>query len=285
MNTKLAISISAAAAAAIAAWLATENHRLRDGVIRTQRGLATVDRMIDVHRHSPPTAMVLGATRDAVAPDEAQRDAQRSRTTELRKLWDDPQWRAARFNEAYLQNEGRYGKFFQSLVGWSPERLEALKRQMANNDLVLMKAAMLEDYDSEGRSRGDGIRAAQTESQSDLKNCLGEAAFDSFNQFQTMENCRGTVSSIANAIRSRNVDFSSDMEESALSVYASAMQESGNRASQVDTRQLNQQQLAALKDQQIGAFRTLLTSKLNGVLTEQQLNAFMEAEIEQGGGS
>jgi hypothetical protein len=202
----------------------------------------------------------------------------------MAKLWDDADWRADRFNEAYLRVEARYGRFFQTLVGWSPERLEALKRQLANNDLALMRASMLETYDSQGKATGDAVHQAEIGNEQQLKESLGDADYAAFDDLRKMDTYRESVSAIANSMRSKNVQVSNDMEESILRAYASAIQEAAQQASPVDIRQLNHDQLTALKEQQTNAFRILLFNRLSGVLNEKQISAFMEAEMEQEGG-
>jgi hypothetical protein len=285
MKSRILVSAGLLVAAlGIAAWLAIENHHLSTELDRAQIKLNSTARRLQAARQSvrrdaePGRAMAVKALNQAPATSPAPRAS-------MAKLWDDPDWRADRFNEAYLRVEARYGRFFQTLVGWSPERLEALKRQLANNDLALMRAGMLETYDSDGKATGDAVHQTEIGNEQQLKESLGDADYAAFDGLRKMDTYRESVSAIANSMRSKNVQVSNDMEESILRAYASAIQEAAQQASPIDIRQLNHDQLAALKGQQTNAFRILLLNRLSGVLNEKQISVFMEAEIEQEGGS
>lgn len=271
------LSSAALAAATLAAlgWLAVENHRLERELARTQAGLKSVSVQLQTARFRADSNSLQERAAAGPAPGEA-------RAARVR-LWDDPVWRARQFDEAYLRVEARYGRFFQKLAGWSPDRLEALKRQLANNDLALMRAAMLAD-DSDGKFAGDAVRNAEAGNQQQLRELLGETGYAWFDASQKAEPYRESVGSIVDAMRAKSSPLSEDKQESVLGAYAAAMQEAAAQAAPVDPRQLTQDQLAALKRQQTEAFRARLMDKLSGVLDEAQLQVFMETEIEQEGG-
>jgi hypothetical protein len=184
----------------------------------------------------------------------------------------------------YLRVEARYGRFFQKLVGWPPDRLEALKRQLANNDLALMRVAMMGADDPDGRSVGNAIRDAEVNNQQQLRKILGDADYASFDASQKIEPYRASISSIINAMRAKGAQVNEDTGETILSAYATAMQEAVHQADPVDPKQLSQDQFAALRKKQADSFRVILMNKLSGVLDEAQLRVFMETEIEQDGG-
>lgn len=271
------------AALGIAAWLAITNRHLSAKLDRARADLDSAGRLLDAARQSarrgaePEHAQAARAQSHAPATSPALRAS-------MARLWDDSDWRAHRFDEAYLGVEARYGRFFQKLAGWSPERLEALKRQLANNELELLRAAMLGASDTDPKAAGDALRSAEARNRQQLQESLGEADYATFDASAKMEPYRESVGSIVNAMRAKNAQISGDAEESILGAYATAMQEAVRQGGPVDPRQLSEGPFADLKRRQADAFRIILMKKLSGVLDERQLRVFMEAEIEQGGG-
>jgi hypothetical protein len=207
--------------------------------------------------------------------------------TSFEKLWSDPSWREARFKEAYVRVESQDGRALQKLVGWSPERLEALKRQLANADLSVMHAAMPDIApvtDAERKAVSDNIRAVTETYQEQLRQTMGDADYSVFNAAQQMEPYRQSVDEAANAMRANNVQVNSDMEESMLAAYSGAAQEAAVQNSATNSAQLDDAQRAALKEQQDQAFHLILMKRMSAVLNETQLQVFMAATVEREGG-
>ncbi len=283
MRTKILVQTGLLVAAlGIAAWLAIENRRIGLELERTRKRAESGAGPLKASRRPARRGAEL-ENAVAAAPNQAP-GTSATPGPSMARLWDDPNWRADRFNEAYLQVEARFGRFFQKLAGWPPERLEALKRQLADNDLALMRAAMTGAENPDPTAVGEALRAAEARNQQQLKEILGEAGYAEFDASQKTEPYRESVGSIVNTMRSQNAHVSDEAEESILGAYAAAIQEAACQAAPVDPRQLSEDQLSALRRQQKDAFRLILMNKLSGVLEGEQLRAFMEAEIEQEGG-
>ncbi len=196
----------------------------------------------------------------------------------------DPAWRAARFNEAILRIEAKYGRLFSRLNDWSPERRAALKRLMAENELDLMQSMQSSDapFTPAGmQTRMDALAKASNENTRRVREMMGETDYAKLDSFEQERSSSESISSITNAMRSNGTDVSGALEESILTSYATALQEAAQQGSATDTRSLTSEQLADLKRQQLHAFHLILLKRMSGVLDEKQLNAFMASLIEQ----
>ena len=200
--------------------------------------------------------------------------------------WKDSAWRAARFDEAYFRVEAEHGRFFQKLVGWSPERIEALKRQLAYNSLTIMQAATQSDG-TDGNTVGEAIQSADEKNKQQLRETLGEKHYTAFEESKRIETYRQSIGIIVNAMRSNSIQISADKEESILTAYAEAIKTAAQNLSPGDNdiSKLGPDELAALKKKQMAAFNHVLFEKMSAVFDENQMNTFMQAALEhQNGG-
>ena len=227
---------------------------------------------------SAPTPTPVLPGYDDVPPARAIAPASKKRSAAAR--WADPQWRAAQYNRAYLATETRYARFFQRLKDWPPEKLEALKRQFANQDLALMQAMMT----AEGSDPAAAIERARADGETQLKAALTEAEYRSFQETEYMESNQQALSSVLNAMRSRGQTIDPAQEEAALRVYANTLHDVATQAAATPVAGLSTDQLAELKRQQLQVLDQALFRAMSTVLNEAQLKSFMEAQIEQQGG-
>jgi hypothetical protein len=276
---KAKVMIPAVFTALFIAWGTLLNQHLKSALNNSNKDLQNTERSLRSARQSLASSSFRSNTenRDSLREDSPNMEAQRKARE---RLWTDDKWRAARYSEAYLHIEATFGKFFQALR-WPPERIESLKRQMADNQLAVIHAALFEDYDSTGKEVGSSIRDAQIDGAQQMQAVLGPDNYEAYSHFQTMETCKDPVSAIANAMRSQGLEISDELESSLLGTYASATQEAAKQASSDDIIGLDDKQIAALRDQQTNAFRVLLMAKASKLLDQHQLDAFMSVEIEQ----
>ena len=195
--------------------------------------------------------------------------------------WNDPQWRATQFNQAYLQAEVRYSRFFQRLKHWPPERLEALKRQFAEQDLALQQAVM---QGAESGGAPADLSRLHSDQEEQLKAALTADEFRDYQETEAMETSQQAVSSVLDTMRSRGVTLDSAQAEAVLRTYANTLRDAATRASATPIAGLDASQLAELKRQQIQALNAALLKQMSAVLDEAQLKSFMEAQLEQQGG-
>jgi hypothetical protein len=264
------IPIGVTALLFFASWLLFANWRLTKELSRARDALHNVNRSLNAGRSSalmPPDSRTLVAAPRIVLNN-----------------WDDPIWRSARFNEAMLRVEVRYGRFFQRLKDWSPERIESLKRQFANGELALMSAALPTDSrasEAERKLASDAVLQTIHENEAELQSTLGEDDYAKLELFENNEASRQSVASIANAMRSKGMEIGGDLEESMLSAYSNAIREAAGNASSANPNLLTAEQGAELKREQTKAFGVQLLKNISGVLNDQQVTVFMETELEQ----
>lgn len=182
-------------------------------------------------------------------------------------LSNDPDWTAREFAAAVVRVEARYGRFFGRL-GWPADRIEALKRRLAADDLTLMKAALTAPAGGmtaeAARARQDEIERLMARQREALASDLGGPDFARLESCEREEACRGVVGDMANAMRAQGVAVSGDVEERLVTEYAAAQQ----AAAGGDPHRLQQE----------------LIRRLSGVLSREQLDAFLASQLEQGGG-
>ena len=251
-------------------WLLVQNRRLQAQVQEHSAPAATAPVAAPVPTPAPPAF-------DDVLPARAIAPASKKQANAA--LWADPQWRATQYNRAYLEAETRYARFFQRLKDWPPEKLEALKRQFANQSLAVMQALMTADRGDSGaieRARADGDAA--------LKASLTDAEYRSFQETEYMASNQQALSSLLDTMRTRGQAIDPAQEEAALRVYANTLHAAAVQAAATSIAGLTPAQLADLKRQQLQALDAALLQAMSGVLTEAQLKSFMEAQIEQQGG-
>lgn len=135
--------------------------------------------------------------------------------------------------------------------------------------------------ETETKALGDAVQATLVENQKTLKESLGETDYAKFDAFEKTEPYRQSIGSIANAMRSKGVEITGDLQESLLSAYGRAIQESTDAANNTAVSSLTEAQRLELKKQQMQAFRVRLLKQMSGVLDEHQLQIFMETELEQ----
>ena len=290
MKKYFPIAAGLGAVLAMGTWLMLENRHLAAELRQTQRALqATKPQREPGNQPAGPQVAQSPALVQASASSNADPGAQPNQNPvqALKMLWDNPVWRANRFNEAILHVEAKYGRFFSAHPDWSTEKVESLKRLLANGELAIERAALPQAYpgtESDRAVAAEALRVAIENSQQQLGATLGDADYAKFDAAEKMEPYRESVGAITNAMRSKNISINGEMEESILSAYSAAIQEAAHRAEPVDFKSLSETQRAALKKQQLDAFHTLLVQKMSGVLDEKQLNAFLETELEQSGG-
>jgi hypothetical protein len=268
-------------------WLGYQNRRLSTDLEQTRDALRTSARETEIYKRSmEERAEPVQATASVPAPTSVAA-ASSDRAAQAVKPTIDAAWRTARFNEMILGVEAKYGRFFQKLKGWPPEKLEALKRQLAANEV-----AMLETIITNGNPVGDAATKALQQTIQDiaaknqqlLRENVGDADFAKLDAVEKMEPYRESVGSITNAMRSKGVDVTGELDNSILAAYATAVQDAAREATPINMSSLSEEERAALKKQQAEAFRIRLLKQMSGVLDEKQLQIFMETEIEQGGG-
>lgn len=290
MKAKILTALAVFGLCLIAIWLGISNIRLTDELRRRQLKPYTANRPSrNESTVALPRSDINPSTRLSTVSFAEDNRGQKGldAAQAARKLRDDPTWRAQRFNIAIIQVEARYGRFFGSLVGWSPERIEALKRQMASGDVALEQAALpqtLPITDEEQNAISAAMDATTAENARQLKDSLGDADYARFDASDKAQPYRDSVDSIANAMRSKNIQVSADLEESILGAYSNAVLEAAAKAEPVDMQSLSEAERSALRQKQQSAFRTVLLGKMSTVLDEQQLSVFLESELEQSGG-
>lgn len=206
------------------------------------------------------------------------------RLAEARNRWKDPAWRSARLNESIIHLEARYGRLFEKFTDWPPQKIEMLKRRLAENELSQMEIAQPRSYpvtDSDAKALNDALWAKVAENKQQLREFLGERDYLLLEEAEKAEPYRETVGSIVSTMRSRNVHLDGALEEPILTAYSSAIQEAANQASTADYAAMNTTQRAALKEKQTQQFLAILSAKMQPFLNEDQLKVFLEAEIEQ----
>jgi hypothetical protein len=279
MKTKLfAFGILALLSVGLA-WLLAENRALHA-------------RLQENERNSAPRPLMRRETRlvaPAVQPGQTETVEQTAAavmSAQIRDRWANPDWRAARFDEAYLQVEARYGRFFQHLQGWSPERVEALKRQLADQSVAMLRVATTTfPADGATASLGEAINQVRANNEVQLKATLTDEEYRDYEETERMETNRETVSNIMNTLRARGVVLDPVQEEAVLRTYANTLHEFATGASASPLPQVPRDQAADAHSQQIEAFNGGLMRQMSTVLTETQLKSFMEAYLEQQGGN
>jgi hypothetical protein len=204
------------------------------------------------------------------------------------RVWDDPDRQAAQFSQTVVDVERKYGRFFQHLGDWPPERREALKHQLALNQLAIMQAIVpkrLPMTEEQLTAQGEALRKVQVDNEQHLRGILGEADYHQFEGFEKTRAYVTTVDDIANAMRAKGVRVSDEMEQSILSGYAAAMAATAAKAKDVNPRQLTEAQRAELRERQHRELQLQLLKQLSGVLEERDLNSLLESYIEQQEGS
>ncbi|MFA5262878.1 MAG: hypothetical protein WC378_03565 [Opitutaceae bacterium] len=267
-------------------WLGYQNQRLNDDLGRTQAVLNASKRESEAHKrfmseHSEPAR----ATNPAPLPSSPL-TASAARTAYVKPKID-AAWRAARVSETILRVEAKYGRFLLKLIDWPPEKLEALKRDLALNEVAILEAIL-----TIGKPASEaGLNALQqtvrdlaAKNQELLKESLGEVDYSKLDAAEKMEPYRKAIDPIANAMRSKGVDVTEELGNSILAAYVAATQDAAREATPVDPKTLSPEEFAALKKQQTEAFRVRLLNKMSGVLDAKQLQIFMETVIEQSGG-
>ena len=68
-------------------------------------------------KNTIPTSTGLDGSMSTADEGKTKIDERAAKT--IGKPWADSEWRAARFNEAYLEVESKYGRFFAGRPGWS----------------------------------------------------------------------------------------------------------------------------------------------------------------------
>ena len=200
--------------------------------------------------------------------------------------WSDPVWRGNRFNAAIIRIESQYGRFFLGIKA-TPEKKEAIKEQMAQNQMLLMELAEPKAgpvTDAERKAVGDAVLETLKSNKASLKASLGEEDYSALQRFNSTEAYRSSVDSITNAMRSKGIDVGGDLEETVLNEYTAATNDRSGEPSMPDpvgSSTLSQEQQPGLKSQQMQSFRIRLQKRMSAVLNDQQLSAFMESEMEQ----
>ena len=267
------------------AWLALTNRRLNAEVAAARRERATISAApVAVAQPKPrletPVLAPVAMTENSAATVPVIPSAKA-------EFWTDPAWRAARFNDAMLQAESRYGRFFLRL-NWPADRLEALKRQFATNDVALLQAALSgaagPRTDAEATAKREELDRLMAENQKALRNALGDSDYEKFDLVQRAEQYRESVGQIANTMRSRGIEVNSDLEEAILNGYAEAVRSvAAQPAPGTSAAALTDAQKADVRRQQAQAMQMELMRKLSGVLNEKQIDGFLQSYLEQQG--
>lgn len=279
----LLLTLLVAAGGGLALWLTRENANLRTEIARLREVPPTPR---PVTEPAPARAGVEPVPPSAHAPTPpaaALSDGGGRALVDLKKRWRDPAWRAQRFNEAILRVERKYGRLFQRLGPLPPEKLEALKRQLAEGELTMAEAALPDKLpvdETEGAARRQAMQQAAAENDRQLQALLDDAGYANYEAFEKSQAYREAVSPLANAMRSGGVAVDEALEERMLDAYATAFRNASARAASADPTGLDEAGRAALKKSQMEALHLELMRQLSGVLNETQLNAFMQAQLE-----
>jgi hypothetical protein len=192
--------------------------------------------------------------------------------------------RGHRLDEFILRVEGKYGQLFSRLKNWPPERREALKHRLAENELGLIRIMQASDapLTPEGvQIRTDALMKAVNENTRLLREMMGEADYEKLDSFERERSSKEPISTITNAMRANGVDVSGNLEASILTTYAIALNEAAAQASKVDPSSLSSTELEDLKLRQRHAFQLILLRRMSAVLDDTQLNAFMASLLDQ----
>lgn len=263
--------------------LVLTNRRLASALRETQRSLESKRALV-----TQPTAQsrpMRDSNGDTLTNATNQSQPSRNRVThpESSPLRNDPPERAARFNQAILGIERTYGKFFERTESWSPERREALKRQLALNQLALMDAISLQHSpinEEQSTAQAQSLQQALAENEQNLRAFLG-SEYDEFDGFEKSRTYATTVADITNAMRAKGAQVSDQTEQKILNGYAAAMAAAANEAKAVDPQRLTESQRTELRQRQHRAVQLQLIQHLTGVMEAQQLDSFLEAYLEQ----
>lgn len=277
MKRRYPAFIAIAVLAALVLWLTAENRRLHAQLEASARAMASV---------KPVSPAIATARSDPASPTQPAHAAAipipSPPPPSSASLWADPQWRAAQFNQAYLQAEVRHARFFQRLKNWPPERLEALKRQFADQSLALMQAATTAP--TNGGDVGAELDRVRAAGDAELKATLTDDEYRSFQETEAMETSQQSLSPLLDTMRSRGITLDSNQEEAALRVYANVLHDAATRASGTPISGLTPDQLAELKRQQLQALNEDLLRRMSSVFNEAELKSFIEAQLERQGG-
>jgi hypothetical protein len=279
----LLLTLLVAAGGGLALWLTRENANLRTEIARLREAPPPPR---PVEEPAPARPVVESAPPSAHAPTPAAAplsDGGGRALFDLKKRWRDPAWRAQRFNEAILRVERKYGRLFQRLGPLPPEKLEALKRQLAEGELTMAEAALPDKLpvdETEGVARRQAMQQAAAENDRQLQALLDDAGYANYEAFEKSQAYREAVSPLANAMRSSGVAVDEALEERMLDAYATAFRNASARAASADPTGLDEAGRAALKKSQMEALHLELMRQFSGVLNETQLNAFMQAQLE-----
>jgi hypothetical protein len=192
--------------------------------------------------------------------------------------------RSQQLNRAYLSVESRFGRALLKLKGWSPDRIEALKRKLAEQDVAVMNASLPNQTpvtDAQRAATALGIQAMFTANQDELRQTMGDEDYTAFRSAVAMENYRPSVSSALNALRSNGLEISGSTEESVLAAYSQAVQEAASQNSSASIAGLSEDQISALKTEQDRTFNLALMRNVEAVLGDDQTQAFMAAIMER----
>jgi len=280
----LLLALLVAAGGGLALWLTRENANLRTEIARLREApppprpvTEPVPARAGVEPAPAPSAHA------PTPPAATSSDGAGQALFDLKKRWRDPAWRAQRFNEAILRVERKYGRLFQRLGPLPPEKLEALKRQLAEGELTMAEAALPDKLpvdETEGAVRRQAMQQAAAENDRRLQALLDDADYANYEAFERSQAYREAVSPLANAMRSSGVAVDEALEERMLDAYATAFRNASARAASADPTGLDEAGRAALKKSQMEALHLELMRQLSGVLNETQLDAFMQAQLE-----
>lgn len=274
-----------------AGWLGYTNLCLRKKLEETStdhRGAQAAARAVAFQRKHDA---ILGPARESqvIPPDSGAAPAQVDGLAEIKKLWQDPAWRADRFSAEVIRVERKYGKFLQYLQGrLTPAQVEDLKRQLAANDLAMQMALLPESSSpSEAEMQAMGATAQRTaaENKERLRASLGDEGFDKFEAFEQSLAYQESVASTVNAMRSNGLPVDDRLEDAILNGYTTAIRGAAAAASvtgsAADLSRMTAVQKLELKKKQISDFNLRIASEMSKVLDQKQLQAFMEAQFEQ----
>jgi hypothetical protein len=204
---------------------------------------------------------------------------------EIRLQWSDPAAQAMAKREALGRVEQRYGRFFQT-VRLTPQQLEWLKQQMAENDIEMAKAYLPNSADPGDAERQKTITAAnqlKLQQMELLRRQLGDDVADELRNYERDQSYRPMIESIANNMRSNGVSVSEETQNKIVSTYADVLARVGSEAGKdskgIDLSHLSQSGISALRQKQMERFDRELAEAMAQTLDQSTFRAFMDGQL------
>lgn len=228
---------------------------------------------LDSIPHQTPSPRAAGLTTEVRDPESTSYPATHAKIDS-----------AKQFDRAFLDVELKYGRAILKLKGWTPNRLEELKRKLAAQEVAMMNVSIPDKVpvtDTERSAFASSLRSAYASSQDELRQYMGDSDYANFSAATAIETYRPDVSAAVNAMRSNGLAIDNDTEEAVLFAYSQGIQEAASQNAKIIVADLSDDEKVEIKAQQERTLNLALMKKVGAVLDEHQTQEFMYAILER----